>query len=234
MLSLPFVADPACARDVVVEDRVLHAAAVVDVRNHLERDVGQAARRRARVVGEQVAHDLLPRLEPLLVPIVVPLARLRPHERILHAAAVAAVRMLRPHVERIVRHDGSRVHLPHVVGVDPALADVPGLVRIEHDATGGDVGVESLHRLLLRVVDLEDHVRVIQRHVVFHAARFGGRRDFGDAPEVLRPHVDVHLEARRDAEPLAELGRAQDRSPALRRWSPAGRRRCGRAPARCD
>ena len=85
------------------------AGAVVDARDHFERDLAERARGVAHVVGEQVAEDLLPGLEAGFVPGCVVVAGAGLEEWVLHAAAKAAVGVGGPDVRRVVGHGGAGV-----------------------------------------------------------------------------------------------------------------------------
>mgnify|MGYP003345492521 CR=1 FL=1 len=107
------------------------------------------------------------------------------------------------------RRGGAGVAVAHPVALDPDAGDVVGFRWIEFQLPRRDVLVHVLDLLLLWIVDLEDHVGAIQRHVVRNAPRLHHLRHALDAPVVLGPHVHVHLEAGIDAQLLPDVVGAQ-------------------------
>src|SRR3546814_14165883 len=93
--------------------------------------------------------------------------------------------------------------MPHPAGVDPGAADMAGAERVEHQSPRLDILAAAGDLLLLGVVDLEDHVAVVEGHPPRQATRLDHAGHRRDPAEILGPHVDVDLEARLDAAPLA-------------------------------
>ena len=107
---LPCTVQPLGARNSVIEDRALVAAAVIRENIELNGDLSERAVVLGGMVRHQVTHHLLPRLELFLMPLAVILARLRPDERVLDAAAEAAVRVSCPDVLRRGKHLLESIH----------------------------------------------------------------------------------------------------------------------------
>lgn len=101
------------------------------------------------------------------------------------------------------------MRVAHIIRIDPALADISVLERIEFELAGLDIGPHVLDLLLLRIVHFENDVAVIQRHVEIHAMAFDEVGDALDPAEMLRPHVHVHFEARHDAPFLSDFARPE-------------------------
>ena len=122
------------------------------------------------MVRQQVTNHFLPGLKLILIPVAVILAGCGLDKGILDAASDATIWMLAPDILRVVGHRSASMAVPNIVLGDPLDAYIAILLWIENDLTRLDIGAHTQHLLLLRVVDLEDHMRVIKCHAVGHAA----------------------------------------------------------------
>src|SRR3546814_18377521 len=91
-----------CALPILLEQRIAAAFAVVEAGDELGADLAERARRVGGMTPHKLPDHLLPGLEPGAVPFGVPDARAGVDQRVLDAAAGAAVGSARSDVARVV------------------------------------------------------------------------------------------------------------------------------------
>ena len=80
--------------------------------------------------------------------------------------------------------------------VEPEVAQATVLERIEDERTRFHVLADAAQLLFLGVLNLEDHVTVVEREIERDAPADDLLGHDPDAPEILGPHVNVELERR--------------------------------------
>ena len=95
--------------------------------------------------------------------------------------------------------------VPDITLADPFVADIAVPIRVENDGAGFDVAAHVQDLLFLRVVDLENHMRMIEGHAERDTPRLDQLGNPGNAAEMLGPHVDVDLEGRPASDRFTDL-----------------------------
>ena len=162
---VPRLPDPRRQSDALLKQGISGAAAVVRQVNHLRRHVTEPAVRRLGMKTQNLPNDLLARLQFVCMPWRMKFSRRGPQERILARSPDAPVGMGGPYIPRPVGGDRAhRVPQRHVAG-DPLVKNVAVLEGIEDQLTVLDVLANAADVLLLRALQLEQDMAVVEKEV---------------------------------------------------------------------